>query len=74
MTEAEIAHAKARAEDVVNGFIQVKTQQARDVIKLAEELQKQVKEMRRTIDEMRREMDKKTQYSSVFDTMFGGKP
>lgn len=73
MTEADIAHAKARAEDVVNGFVQVRTQQARDVIKLAEALRNQTREMQRTIDEMRREMDKKSDFGNVFDELMKGK-
>lgn len=39
MTDADIAHAKARANDCINGFMQVRMQQARDVVKLAEALQ-----------------------------------
>lgn len=73
MTESDIAHAKARAEDVVNGFVQVRTQQARDVIKLAEALRNQTREMQRTIDEMRREMDKKSDFGNVFNDLMRGK-
>lgn len=73
MTESDIAHAKARAEDVVNGFVQVRTQQARDVIKLAEALRSQTREMQRTIDEMRRELDKKSDFGNVFNDLMGKK-
>lgn len=73
MTEADIAHAKAHAEDVLNGLVQVRTQQARDVIKLAEELRRQTREMQRTIDELRRGMDKKADFGSVFDELMRGK-
>lgn len=73
MTESDIAHAKARAEDVINGFVQVRNQQARDVIKLAEALRSQTRELQRTIDEMRRDLDKKSDFGNVFDELMKGK-
>lgn len=79
MTESEIALAKARASDVLDGFVQVRIQQARDVVKLAEELRKQTREMQRTIDEMKREMEQRPRQSNpgeapeFFNKIFGGK-
>ena len=73
MTESEIALIKVRAQDVIEGFSVVRTQQARDVIKLAEELRKQTRDMQRTIDEMRRELDKKSDFGNVFNDLMRGK-
>lgn len=73
MTESEIALIKVRAQDVIEGFSVVRTQQARDVIKLAEELRSQTRELQRTIDDMRREMDKKSDFGNVFDELMKGK-
>ena len=73
MTEDEIEEAKIRAHGVIAGFNRIRTQQARDVIKLAEELRKQTREMQRTIDEMRRELDKKTDFGNVFNDLMRGK-
>ena len=72
MTESDIAHAKARAEDVVNGFTQVRTQQARDVIRLANELRAADKRLE-ALERKLFTMEQKSVNSSVFETIFGAK-
>lgn len=46
MTELEITQAKARAANVLNGFIHIRNQQARDVVALAEALQEANRRLR----------------------------
>lgn len=45
MEKEQIAAAKARAEDVVNGFKRVTEQSARDALKLAEELERRERQI-----------------------------
>lgn len=66
MTDAEIAEAKARADDVVNGFARVRTQHAIDAAKLARQLQAANRELieLRTLAESS---------ASIFDALMKGK-
>lgn len=75
MTEAEIAHAKARAEDVINGFVQVRIQQAKDVVRLVNELQAAD---RRLLEIERKQYCGQKQgfqddFGSVFESLMKGK-
>lgn len=72
MTAAEIAHAKARANDCINGFMCVKITQARDVVKLAEALQA----ANRKLDGLQRKADvtpPEKDFGNIFSDLIRGK-
>lgn len=73
LNEEQIAQAKERAEQVVNGFTKVRDQQARDAVNLAETLQLRNKQL----DTLMRELEKRASskgfgaMDGIFDDVFG---
>lgn len=53
LNEEQIAQAKERAEQVVNGFTKVRDQQARDALSLAEPLQLRNKQLANLVEEIK---------------------
>lgn len=69
LNEKQIAEAKERAEQVVNGFTTIKMQQARDALSLAETLQLRNKQLANLIEELKKRGSGKG--TGGFDDIFG---
>lgn len=79
MTEEQIAAAKQRASDTVNGFKKVRDQIARDALALVEELdvkKREISELKRKLCALELQIAGKSgkkeggKFSSVFDEIF----
>ena len=78
LNEEQIAQAKERAEQVVNGFTKVRDQQARDAVNLAETLQLRNKQIAALMAELeKRGVFNKASFggsncfASMFNDVFG---
>lgn len=69
MTGADIAEAKARADDVVNGFARVRTQHAIDAARLARQLQA----ANLDLDKLRNAKPTQEDFGTIFSTLMKGK-
>jgi hypothetical protein len=68
LNEQQIAEAKERAEQVVNGFAVIRAQQARDALNLAETLELRNKQL----IALKAELDKRGNgFGDIFGDVFG---